>query len=146
MTPYRVTIHCSATNNGERLDISVIDQWHRDRGWTGVGYHMVIQPDGEVQNGRPLNVQGAHVEGENKGNIGICLIGTSKFKSRQIDSLRSRLDSVLMMYSIKPWEIWAHNQFQSAIKQGKVCPGIPINSILAWYIGHHEKALEPYMI
>lgn len=134
MHPKRIVVHCSASPNGKRVDISEIDKWHRARGWNGVGYHLVIQPDGEVQKGRPLNVQGAHCPEANKDSIAICLIGTDKFSKVQMGALRYQLDAVCMLYSIPQWEIYAHNQFKSAIEQGKTCPGFSINKLLGWYL------------
>ena len=143
MIPRKVTIHCSDTPNGKRVDISEIRRWHVEgNGWDDVGYHMVIQPDGEVQNGRPLNVQGAHVFGHNKDNVGICLIGRDKFGSCQLAALECRLDSLKMTYDIPAWEIWAHYQFNSK----KRCPGMTIQRIICWYVMKDDKAIEPYLI
>lgn len=148
MTPNRITIHCSASPNGKELDISVIDRIHKqERGFTSVGYHAVIQPDGTRQWGRPLNQIGAHVEGHNKGNLGICLIGTDKYTRAQFDQLRSTLDTIIMTYSIPKTEIYVHHQFDTAFKKGKTCPNIPINVILGWYyqiVG--ERAIAPFLL
>lgn len=147
MIPKRITLHCSASKNGERYPASEIKKFHMEQnGWTDIGYHMIIQCDGEVENGRSLTRVGAHVEGANENNVGICLIGTDKFSIRQFDSLRYKIDSLRMIYDIPVWEIWTHCQFPSAIRQGKTCPNIPINVILAWYIGNHNKALLPYLL
>lgn len=35
----RIVWHCSASEFGTAL---LIDKWHRERGWAGVGYHAVI--------------------------------------------------------------------------------------------------------
>ena len=70
-----IIIHCSATPEGKYFDAEDIDRWHKERGWNGIGYHFVILPGGEVQNGRPVNTQGAHVKGHNRYSIGICYIG-----------------------------------------------------------------------
>lgn len=146
MRPRRITVHCSATKNGEELRASVIDGWHRAKGWNGIGYHLVIQPSGEVERGRALNEQGAHVEGDNEGNVGICLIGLDKFTRAQWDALRYQIDSITMVYSIPPWEIYTHSQFPSAVKIAKTCPNIPINVLLAWYVGHREDGIKPFLL
>lgn len=70
-----ITVHCSASAPDVYVDAKVIDRWHRARGFLKVGYHFVIKRDGKVETGRSLNEVGAHVEGHNKGNIGICLAG-----------------------------------------------------------------------
>lgn len=142
MNPTRIIVHCSDSKNGERVDISEITKWHMARGFLTVGYHLVIQPDGEVQKGRPLNAMGAHVEGENFDSIGICLVGKDKFPQRQLDALRYQIDSIILIYPINLWRIYCHYQFPSAIQQGKTCPNVEINKLLAWYIGMNSKALE----
>jgi N-acetylmuramoyl-L-alanine amidase len=99
MIPKRLTIHCSASANGKKWDIASIRKEHMtNRGFSDVGYHYVIQPDGEVQLGRGLNIQGAHVEGDNEDNVGICMIGTDKFTAAQFDSLLHVWDSLRRSY------------------------------------------------
>lgn len=145
--PKRITLHCAASTNGVCLPASVIRRQHiEERGWSDIGYHMVIQPDGEVERGRGLNEKGAHVSGENEGNIGICLVGNDRFGRNQFDALRYQLDGITQIYDIPHWEIRCHHQFQSAIRQGKTCPNLDINRIMAWYIGHREDAIKIYLL
>jgi len=146
MTPTRVILHCSATKNNEKCDISEIRKWHLERGFKDVGYHIVVQPDGEIQRGRALNEVGAHCEGENADSIGICLIGNDKFTVYQFDALKYQIDGIRMLYNISEWDIYCHYQFESAIKRGKTCPNIPINNILGWYVGRSYKALNNFLI
>ncbi len=40
-----------------------------------VGYHYMIAEDGTIYEGRSLDYAGAHVSGNNKGNIGIAFLG-----------------------------------------------------------------------
>jgi hypothetical protein len=56
--------------------IAEIRRWHvQQRGWRDIGYHWVIDRDGAVAPGRKETEVGAHVEGHNRGTIGICLLG-----------------------------------------------------------------------
>jgi N-acetylmuramoyl-L-alanine amidase len=48
-----------------------------------VGYHLVIETDGALRAGRPLQEGGAHVAGHNHNSIGVCMIGTDKFTEAQ---------------------------------------------------------------
>lgn len=70
-----IVIHCSATKKSMNIGASEIDQWHKDRGWSGIGYHYVIKKDGTIESGRAEEKIGAHAYGYNKHSIGICLIG-----------------------------------------------------------------------
>jgi len=147
MKPYRITIHCSDTRNATRFPAAWIRRWHIDRnGWDDIGYHLVIQPCGEVERGRGLNVQGAHVASDNYGNVGICLIGRDRFSHNQFDALRYQLESICQTYDIERWAVYMHNQFASAQRQGKTCPNIPINEFLAWWLENDTHAIDPFII
>jgi N-acetyl-anhydromuramyl-L-alanine amidase AmpD len=144
--PQKIIIHCSASPNGKRWDIADIRKEHiENRGFKDVGYHLVIQPDGECQNGRALNVEGAHCEGENHHSIGICLIGLDQFSQKQLDVLRYKIDSVRLSYNIPAWEIRAHYEFPSAQKQGKTCPNLLIGHLMHWYLTQEYKALTGHL-
>ena len=70
-----IVVHCSAEPHGRKTRAKDIDVWHRRRGFLRIGYHYVIPVDGSVEEGRPEDVAGAHVEGHNRRTIGICLVG-----------------------------------------------------------------------
>ncbi len=70
-----IIIHCSATKAGRHFTASDIDRWHREQGYKMIGYHYVVLLDGTVQEGRPLDMVGAHAKGHNANSIGICYIG-----------------------------------------------------------------------
>ena len=64
-----------------------IREWHLERGWKDIGYHMVIRRDGTLEQGRPWDQEGAHTRGHNRG-LGICLIGTGPdFTAEQLTRL-----------------------------------------------------------
>lgn len=77
-----IVIHCSATPEGRAYTAKDITQWHKERGFSTIGYHFVIDLDGKVEAGRPLTMEGAHCNTSgttsvsyNKHSIGICYIG-----------------------------------------------------------------------
>jgi N-acetylmuramoyl-L-alanine amidase len=70
-----LVVHCSASPVTAKVNASVIDRWHRERGFRKIGYHFVINRDGKVETGRALNEIGAHVEGYNAISVGVCLVG-----------------------------------------------------------------------
>ena len=77
-----LVIHCSATRAGQDVRAADIDKWHKERGFAGIGYNFVIDLDGTVEVGRPLNMNGAHCNtaglsglAYNKHSIGICYVG-----------------------------------------------------------------------
>ena len=68
-------IHCSAVMPMQRSSADDIDQWHRRKGWNGIGYHYVVRRNGSVEQGRPIEKVGAHCKNRNKHSIGICYEG-----------------------------------------------------------------------
>lgn len=144
--PNKITIHCSATPNGKEVPAKTIKEWHLARGFKDIGYHLIIQPDGTCEHGRPLNQVGAHVEGANRDNIGICLIGTDKFTKAQFSKLYDQLEGIRLTYMIHPIHLHCHYEFPSAAKQGKTCPNIPIQVLLWWWTHNDWRVLLPYIL
>lgn len=70
-----IVIHASATKEGQFFDSGDIDDWHKAKGWSGIGYHYVVLLDGSVEKGRPDAQIGAHVKGFNSTSIGVVYIG-----------------------------------------------------------------------
>lgn len=71
----KIVVHCSATPGMRDIGRDEIDRWHKERGWSGIGYHFVIRLDGRIERGREIDAVGAHVRGHNSDSIGICMIG-----------------------------------------------------------------------
>jgi N-acetyl-anhydromuramyl-L-alanine amidase AmpD len=114
-------VHCSDSAHG---DVGTIRSWHRERGWRDVGYHFVIRRDGEIEVGRTLDEQGAHVKGQNKDSVGTCLIGVNDFTEGQMQALR-RLHK--MLAELFPGiEVYGHCDFTSA----KTCPNFEVREVL----------------
>lgn len=77
-----IVIHCSATRAGQDVRAADIDKWHKERGFSMIGYNYVIDLDGTVEVGRSLSMDGAHCntagtsgQSYNKHSIGICYVG-----------------------------------------------------------------------
>lgn len=96
----KVVIHHSAS-----LDVSVstIDNWHRQRGFSEIGYHFVIRANGKIEKGRDIHKKGAHAKGRNN-YIGICLTGYDSFTDSQIKSL------IMLLRKLGIKEIYPHHE------------------------------------
>ena len=70
-----IIVHCAATPEGKDFTIDDIDRWHRQQGFSSIGYHFVVYRDGSVHTGRPIEQVGAHCRGRNATSIGVCYIG-----------------------------------------------------------------------
>ncbi|MDE5560312.1 MAG: N-acetylmuramoyl-L-alanine amidase [Bacteroidaceae bacterium] len=101
-----IIIHCSGVSPGQSSPASVIDTWHRKRGWSGIGYHYVVLRDGTVETGRPESRVGAHCTNHNRYSIGICYEGGLDEDGRPADtrteaqkeSLRQLIDTLRRQY------------------------------------------------
>jgi N-acetylmuramoyl-L-alanine amidase len=71
----RIILHCSATREGRDYSVDTIRGWHMRKGWRDIGYHYIVQRNGNIETGRPVEQQGAHSSKQNRGSIGICYIG-----------------------------------------------------------------------
>lgn len=87
----RVFLHCSASDNPKHDNVETIDQWHKQRGWTGIGYHFYIDKAGKIHKGRDINIIPAAQAGHNNKTIAICLGGLKKenFTHKQKESLKA---------------------------------------------------------
>jgi hypothetical protein len=98
------------------------------RGWKDIGYHLLIDGEGTVYQGRPLSVVGAHVKGKNTGNIGISLIGnydTTAVPEAMFSSLVKVLTWLNTTYGIPASEIRGHRD-----QQATICPGGNLYALL----------------
>ncbi len=127
-----IIIHHSATSYGNMV---IIDKWHRDNGWDGVGYDFVIgngtdSRDGQVEVTYRWRGQlvGAHTKTPNNwGNedtIGICLVGDftkSRHSWKQFDSLTKLVRFLQRRYRIPTSRIYGHKNCPGA--HVTECPG-----------------------
>lgn len=81
-----IIIHCSAVRPSQTSSAQQIDFWHRKRGWSGIGYHYVVQRDGTVERGRPEAKVGAHCLNHNRHSIGVCYEGGLDAQGRPADT------------------------------------------------------------
>jgi len=124
-----IVVHCSATDDRD-IGVKEIDQWHKARGWSGIGYHFVIRRYGTIEIGRDINVSGAHTKGHNSGSIGICMVGgvdskgnpENNFNQIQFEALDELLSELLFMSNVKGGvEIKGHYDFSN-----KACPSFDV--------------------
>jgi len=48
---------------------------NHDPPWADIGYHYIIDPQGRIWEGRPVQYQGAHVKNNNEHNLGVMVLG-----------------------------------------------------------------------
>lgn len=74
-----IVIHSSDTHPQEDLQVKDLEVKHRKEGLFSCAFHKVITREGEVQDGRDIQIAGAHIETSaklsNKNSVGVCLVG-----------------------------------------------------------------------
>jgi len=80
--------------------------------------------DGRLETGRRLDVEGAHVRGQNGDSVGICLIGGDKglFTPRQIQTLTAKVRTLQVAYWLSDDKVYGHRDFDP----DKTCPGFDV--------------------
>jgi N-acetyl-anhydromuramyl-L-alanine amidase AmpD len=146
--PKRITVHHEGKEfYGSTLEDSLrqmrnIQEYHqRGKKWADIGYHYVIDRLGNIFEGRPLTIQGAHAgernkrgETPNQANIGISLLGN--FDSQQITpaqekALRQLVSYLETTYGIPNSEVYTHNEIRQKFNVGATgCPGKHLSSVV----------------
>lgn len=120
-----IIIHCSATPEGRDYTVDDIRRWHKDRGWSDIGYHYVIYRNGHIEPGRDVDIIGAHCVGHNTHSIGICYVGgvardckTAK-DTRTLAQKAALLSLLVDLHKLYPKAIIVgHRDYD----KGKACP------------------------
>lgn len=108
-----------------KVDSAMIRNWHKTKGWSDIGYHFVIMPDGRCENGRPLDRAGAHCKSSQRNfiGIGICLVGNfseTKVPGPQFDGLVNKVVQLLKAYQLGIQAVELHRDVPGAVTE---CPG-----------------------
>lgn len=126
-----IILHCSATPEGKNYKMKDIDLWHRQRGFTSVGYHFVVDLDGTIEKGRDIEKIGAHCLNHNSNSIGICYVGGCDKEMNakdtrtqaQKDALLDLVFSLMQQYHLSLNQVHCHNEYAK-----KACPSFTIDS------------------
>ena len=98
-----------------------IQKAHFHNRWADIGYHYIIDCKGRIWEGRLLKYQGAHVQDNNEGNIGVVLLGdftVQQPSAAQKDSLKKLLAHLQSAYNIPKSRWFTHRELVRT-----ECPG-----------------------
>lgn len=123
-----IVVHCTASPDYLDIGAKEIDQWHRDQGWSQIGYHYVVRRNGEIERGRPERLEGAHARGANQTSIGIVWVGTDQPSPEQEKSLVGLVNLLRGKYNIKIENVLGHRE---AVKTDKTCPNLNMDRFRA---------------
>lgn len=158
MNPDRIIIHTAAAARVERYNtpfgmkqrlvavdqpFSVVDAYHRSKGWDGIGYNEYVRFDGTRTFGRGYHKVGAHVAGFNSASYGICGSGhgdVQPFTPAQLKGMVNATVDALDYFGLverfkkNPMIVMGHREvnllldtkepkYQSIERTYKTCPG-----------------------
>jgi hypothetical protein len=144
-----MTVH-HTTDTGSASFATAVDvqRKHTDQpqNFTDVGYHYVVDTNGAIYEGRPLGIEGQHVELFNAANLGIALAGDFEPRlanlgspdiptAAQLASLDDLVDVLAARFAIR--SVWTHLERKHQSGAGDTeCPG-------ARLIPHVTSVLRP---
>ncbi len=129
-TPVKFTLHHTAGKFTRTLEESkeevLFDQdYHQNKnGWIDIGYHFIVDPMGNIFEGRPVTAQGAHVESYNAGNVGISVMGyyhepvNDQPTAAEIAAVAKIGQYLKAKYGVKAASFYAHRELNAT-----ACPG-----------------------
>ena len=137
-SPDRITYHHTdgryTTTLADSLqEVRFIQDFHMNgRGWDDIGYHFLIDAAGNIFQGRPEDVIGAHTENANTDNVGIAFLGM--YHPPRNDAItKEALDAFLRIgrylvakYGIDPNSLKGHRDYKSTD-----CPGDELYALRA---------------
>ena len=112
--------------------VEVIHNYHKGKGWAGIGYHYYVRKDGSIYRGRPENMAGAHCNGINSISIGICAEGNfseETMSNVQKQALIELVKDIKSRYDIK-W-VRGHKEILSTSCPGTNFPLEEIKNVIA---------------
>jgi hypothetical protein len=125
---YRITVHHDAivsSNVNSQSDaarrLESVRQSHVKQGWADIGYHYVIDPQGRVWEGRSIGWQGAHVQDNNPGNVGIMVMGNfdqQRPSSQALNTLDGFVAQQMKRYGVPVSRVYTHQEIRPT-----ACPG-----------------------
>jgi len=129
----KIVIHHSASptqvkrgKNIVPVNAALIREWHLTKGWSDIGYHFIILPDGRCEEGRPLYRPGAHCVAGHRNfiGIGICLVGNFSqvdvVPEAQLEGLLDKVIALMQAYHLDIKDVELHREVPGSATE---CPG-----------------------
>lgn len=118
-----IIVHCTCTFSDQKVTIEILRQWHKKRGFKDVGYHYLIDIEGNILTGRPVEQVGAHCTDHNAHSIGVAYAGGLGDDAKPANTLSEKQKAALVQLLRELKErypdasIHGHSEFAN-----KACP------------------------
>nr|DAS58155.1 MAG TPA: endodeoxyribonuclease I [Caudoviricetes sp.] len=131
----RIVVHCSDHESGSATTIEEIRKDHiNNRKWSDIGYHYVIETNGDLEIGRDVDKTPAAQSSYNEKSIALCYVGGHKTingEKKWFDT-RTKAQKETMLKLLKKLReyypkatICGHNEFTNQ----KVCPSFDVRQV-----------------
>lgn len=126
-TPKKIIVHHSGDASKED-QFAKINEWHKKREFPissfgfYVGYHYLINHEGELTQCRQDDDEGAHTKGLNFQSIGVCMEGNFSVEEpteKQKETLGKLLVDLCEKYFMDVTDIYPHRAFRDTECYGK---------------------------
>ncbi len=120
-----------------------VDSWHKNNGWSGIGYHFFITKTGDIYRGRPLWAVGAHASGSNNSSVGICVEGNYETETTMPYPQKAAVKELLSYLR----EIYPNADIKGHKETGATgCPGnfYPLNEMKAYFAESEDLTVAQY--
>lgn len=97
-----IAVHCTATLVGKPFNVAAIRAMHKAQGWSDIGYHKLIGIGGEVWDGRPEAIAGAHIKGRNHDSLAVSYVGGIGLDGKAADT-RTEAQIDALGYQLRKW-------------------------------------------
>ena len=142
----RVFLHCTASDNKTLKGVTLVEEvnrWHQANGWSGVGYHEMIDKEGSVMSARPAERQGAAQLGKDQqGNVGayaMCIHGNWEFTTASMEAVVVRCRVIDDAFKLAGLSVTFHGHREI---DPKPCPVFDYGRLLGLDAGGHLFAID----
>lgn len=136
--------------------VKAIHAYHtQKRGWSDIGYHYLVGPDGAIFLGRPLERVGAHTGVANVGTVGVAMILAGNVEDptdAQVAATKAGLAALCSRFGFTPEHNFRANHGFHRDYMATDCPGTRVSKaqVVAWFRStpdpveaNDDKVLQP---
>lgn len=140
-----IVVHHSLTTSGTA---EAFANYHVDTNdWPGIGYHFVIEKDGDIDWCHDLEVKSYHVGNSNGKAVGVCLVGDFRKElptPLQMNSLYKLLDALMIDLNVPVSNVTGHSEMPGY--DWKPCPVISMNELRSRLAGALPQRTDEIII
>ena len=133
----RVTIHHSLTQGGSA---DAFSRYHVEtNNWPGIGYHYVVEKNGDIAWCWDHNVRSYHAGKHNAYMLGICLTGNFLVQHLEEPQHMACLWLLHDILNIKPENVFGHSELEGY--DWKDCPSLSMKDLRYDYVKYCERRI-----